>query len=356
MRGDLIRPKQAPVRQGTTVWRNLPKEMPVPRHRAVRSRHMRIGMRLWLALGLLGAPMIVPVSVHAATRKCTPRELKDGDKWLWLSPADKQLSIETQLPWGAPPEANETTNPLLVQRDYVIRYSTTLLVPLWSAEKLTWSKIGKVKGRVECFRADPRIPAPLASLPSDYKEPIYDQGHSVPDADQDRTVRSVVNTYVMSNMSPQTCQFNRGIWQILEQVTRRWAKAYKTVYVLNGAVFDRDGDGVRDPDDQAVRMKSNNLKTRVAVPSAFYRIIARPELDGRVATIAILLPHTTDNPTGPAALDYLAGHITTVAAIEQLTGYDFFPAAPTLDEATTLWPYNGYTPQSLCPATAPTPP
>jgi endonuclease G len=301
-----------------------------------------------LSLLLSFSGLLVAQPAQATSRNCTATEKADGDHWLWLSPADKALSIQTQLPWGAPVENSATADPLLIQRDYVVKYSTSLLVPLWSAEKLKFSSLGKVKGRVECFRGDPRLPAPVASIPSDYKEPIYDQGHSTPDADQDKSVRSVVNTYVMSNMSPQNCQFNRGIWQILEQITRRWSAAQKTVYVLNGAVFDRNNDGIRDSDEVAPRMQSTNGKSRVAIPSAFYKIVAYKRPDGAVAVISILLPHTTANPNGSDALDYLSQHITTVAAIERLTGYDFFPGEPNLDEATTLWPFENYTPQTLC--------
>jgi hypothetical protein len=89
--------------------------------------------------------------------------------------------------------------------------------------------------------------------------------------------------------------------------------------------------------------------------SAFYRVIAWPEPDARIAMIAILLPHDTNNPTSPA-LDYLSAHITTVAAVERLTDYDFFSAEPALDEATTLWPFDGYMPRWLRTASAPTPP
>src|SRR4051812_47402856 len=97
-----------------------------------RSRFPRCRFRAksLLAPALIGAALVA-APVSAATRNCTAREQKDGDKWLWLSPADKQLSMETQLPWGAPPEPDEAVNPLLIQRDYVVRYSTTLLVPIW---------------------------------------------------------------------------------------------------------------------------------------------------------------------------------------------------------------------------------
>ena len=66
----------------------------------------------------------------------------------------------------------------------------------------------------------------------------------------------------MSNMSPQHCRFNRGIWLSLEHLTRIWANndQYGAILVTSGAVFDRDDVTGRDTDDVALRMLSNNGK------------------------------------------------------------------------------------------------
>jgi endonuclease G len=285
----------------------------------------------------------------ASARSCTAAEKKEADRWLWLSPADKQISLETNLPWGAPVSNNHPADELLlVQRDYVNRYDKSLMVPIWSAERLDPQRFGKVPERVNCFRRDPRINPDVASAPSDYVEPIYDQGHLSPDADQDSSLTAALNTYVMSNMAPENCQFNRGIWQILEGITRRWAKERGTVFVLSGSVFDRDGDGRRDPDDQALRMASKNGKSRVAVPSAMYKIIALRKQDGTVETLTVLLPHDTSNPNGDEALAYLQAHVTTIAKVEALTGLDLFPKAANLTESTRFWSFTGKPPRSLC--------
>lgn len=301
---------------------------------------------LGIAIGMgLGAS---PAAL-AASRSCTLAEQKEADRWLWLSPADKKRSIDTNLPWGAPIDNDHVDDQvLLVQRDYVNAYDKSLRVPLWSAERLDAARIGKVAQRVNCFRRDPRLKPDDSAAPSDYSEPIYDQGHLTPDADQDSSLTAALNTYVMTNMAPENCQFNRGIWQILEGLTRKWAKERGTVYVLSGSVFDRDGDGRRDPDAQALRMVSRNGKSRVAIPSAMYKIIAFRGADGRVETLSILLPHDQSNPNGDAALAYLKAHLTTIAKLEALTNLDLFPGVSELTDATDLWPFTGAPPRSLC--------
>jgi len=47
----------------------------------------------------------------------------------------------------------------------------------------------------------------------------------------------MLNTYMMSNMAPQHCAFNRGTWLILEELVRHWAEEKKTIYVITGAVL-----------------------------------------------------------------------------------------------------------------------
>jgi DNA/RNA endonuclease G (NUC1) len=284
----------------------------------------------------------------AAAANCTPAERATADAALRLSAADQRAAITTHLPWGVPrataPITHEST---LVQRDYVLGYDADLRVPLWAAERVDAARLGKV-AREDCFRADPRLSATEASTPADFNEPIYDQGHIAPFADQSTSAIAGHNSFIMTNMAPQTCQFNRGIWQILEGITRLWATEHGTIYVLSGSVFDRDGNGVRDPDASAQHMLSRNGGQRVAIPSAFYKIIAYRRPNGSLATLAILLPHDTANPNGPAALAYLQSHVTTIAAIEAVTGLDLFPGATNLGESATFWPFTGRQPRSLC--------
>jgi endonuclease G len=294
---------------------------------------------------------LAPAAVNAESRNCTPAEKAEGDRQLWLNDRDKALSISTHLPWGEPRATAPTTHErTLAQRDYVIHYDDDLLVPIWTGEKLVAARIGKEKDRVNCFRPDPRIPAEVSAGNSDYDEPVYDRGHSIPDADQDSSLTAAVNTYMFTNMSPQTCQFNRGIWQIFEGIVRLWAKEGRgTLYIISGSVFDRNGDRRRDADSAASRMKSRNKKERVAVPTGFYKIVTFIKSDGSLETVSVLLPHNDTELAGDPALQYLQAHVTTVAEIERVTGLDFFPTGtPRLGESSRFWSFTGRMPTNLC--------
>jgi endonuclease G len=284
-------------------------------------------VRLLLAAAIIvSANAIGAGSAHAKSRSCTSVERRAADKQLLLNKHDKDVAVETTLPRGVPQPAGAVTNEeLLVQHDYVIDYDRTLLVPLWSAERLVASDLGREKDRINCFRADPRLKKPVASAPSDYKEPVYDQGHMTPNGDMTMSTNAVVNSFIMSNMTPQYCQLNRGVWQILEVLVRHWAAKSKTLYVITGSILDRDHDGRRDDDGQAKRMKSSNGKQRVAIPSHIYKIIAGKRSDGSFDVLTILLPNDQTDLDGAPAVRYLADHIRPLADVERMTGLRFFP-------------------------------
>lgn len=220
----------------------------------------------------------------------------------------------------------------------MIQYNGELRVPIWSAEHVVARNIGKLV-RSECFRSDPRLKSDAASTTDDYDETIFDRGHLSPSADFASSRMSVHNSYIMSNMVPQFCQFNRGVWQILEGSARIWAKQYEEIYVLNGSVFDRDDDGVRDPDNLALRMTSRNGETRVAIPSAFFKVVVVREPSGSLSTLSVMMPNNTTDPRGDEAFRYLNNHVVQLATIERVTGLDLFPEARAdIKEATELWP------------------
>lgn len=84
------------------------------------------------------------------------------------------------------------------------------------------------------------------------------------------------------------------------------------IYVVSGAVFDKNGDGQRDADDDANLMSPTN---RVSIPTHFYKIILHVRPSGFIDTITILLPHT-DQSVGSTS-NYLLNHISTIDEIEK---------------------------------------
>ena len=114
------------------------------------------------------------------------------------------------------------------------------------------------------------------------------------DADMKDDLIEQVNTYMMSNMSPLYCRFNRGIWLSLEHLGRAWAKEYEEIYITSGAIFDFNSRDARDKDKSAARMGSRNQKARVALLSDYYKVFLRKEGDSW-HSIAFLLEHSNES-------------------------------------------------------------
>lgn len=305
------------------------------------------GLRRALCGALLACMALV--ACPAVARTCTADEKAEADKKLWLNKRDTTAAINRHLPWGLPESttANDSIQ-VLAQRDYVIGYDLELRVPLWTAHRLNAKGLGKNE-RVDCFRRDPRINAPAASLPSDYKEPVFDQGHLTPNGDMSTGLVPVINSFVMSNMAPQFCQFNRGVWQILEALIRAWVKDKGTLYVVTGSVFDHDGNGRPDASADVPRMKSSNGKTRVAVPSHFYKIVIHQQDDGTIEALAFLMPHGQADVAGDEAIQYLERNLKSIEDIETVARVRLFPAVEGRypSKATRLWLFDGAVPRSL---------
>ncbi len=320
------------------------------------AREHRSRLSLWFGL-IICTLVIAPLPRQARAADCTAAQRTAADRQLWLNTKDKNRSISRHLPWGLPRGPAEAANEsLLVQRDYVINYDADLKVPVWVAYRLDFARLGKSK-RIDCFRQDPRIATSAAAKLNDYKERIFDQGHLANNADMTGSRNSVINSFILSNMAPQYCQFNEGVWQMLENIVRLWAKDKGAIYVVTGSIFDRDGDAKRDADRDAKLMKAGNGKERVAIPTAFFKVIVLPRDDNILETVTLILPNDQTDLDREAAVNYIREHVSKIANVEAVTGLKLLPAfTGTVEEAAVMWTFTGSPGHSLvgdrCRATA----
>jgi DNA/RNA endonuclease G (NUC1) len=268
---------------------------------------------------------------------------------LQLDSAEIAETDGLHLPRGVPSRPTGATNEIaLHQDDYVMNYDEDLKVATWAAYRLRGVDVAASRERKQCFRRDPRISDDDdASFCEDYDEPVFDRGHIVPDADMSHCEAAQLNTYIFTNMAPQHKQFNQILWNRLERYVREWAITKEVVYVVTGAIFDENGDNQRDDDNDAVRMESDNGNERVAIPTHFFKIVMHELPDESIESLALILPHNNDRHVGSEAHDYLTSRLTTIDAIEEVTGVNFFRDLPNAEEsaveqfqATQLWPRN----------------
>jgi endonuclease G len=98
------------------------------------------------------------------------------------------------------------------------------------------TKGGKRKDK---FIADPMLEKsqlPYAT-PLEYKKTGFDRGHLAPARDFSFSQEANNETFVMSNMAPQTPNLNRGAWLKLEEQVRYWACGEEKLTVITGPIF-----------------------------------------------------------------------------------------------------------------------
>ena len=267
----------------------------------------------------------------AEDRSCRGDERDDGDEQLTAiaENSDRRNELhEMHLPFGRHASAHAAeggpkNEELLVQAGYGTLHDADLRTALWTAHTLTQDDVtgGEGKGKIRCFRGDERLSTEERAEETDYEGSGYQRGHLAAERDLSDDLTEQVNSYVMSNMSPQYGSFNGGIWRVLESLGRTWAKRYGTIHVTSGAIFDSDCDGGRDGDDEVEWVSGG----RVAVPTHFYKVHLRkkPGASGWAA-ISFLLEHEDKGSDGKA-MERLENALVPLETIERHAEATFHP-------------------------------
>ena len=193
-------------------------------------------------------------------------------------------------------------NPVYAQKHYYLAYDEDTEQAAWVAYELNLSHLNARKvSRTDYFSEDPTIRTGSAHY-EDYRGSGYTRGHLVPAADRAFSREAMDETFLMSNISPQTYHFNGGIWRELEELTRDWARLNERLIVVSGPVFEKSNPS---------RIGRNG----VAVPDAFFKVlidIDEPDLKG----IAFVIPNEkSDKP--------LTSYMVAIDQVETLTSLDF---------------------------------
>jgi len=174
----------------------------------------------------------------------------------------------------------------------------------WVAYTLTRDNLKKEwVERQDNFLPDPKVRTGSAT-PNDYRNSGYDRGHLVPAADMAFDEDAMIETFFMSNISPQAKNFNKGIWRELEEMTRTWAEKNVKLFVVTGPVL-------------AGAVKGKIGANQVSIPTAYYKVLLDLNEPEKKA-IAFVIPNEI-------SYEPLYKYVKSVDEVEQLTGIDFFP-------------------------------
>ncbi len=182
-------------------------------------------------------------------------------------------------------------------------YNRTANYVAWELLPEETTGTGSRKG--EKFWQDPDI----KNCPetSDYTHSGYDRGHLYPAADAKWSPESMRQCFTMANITPQVHALNGGAWKTLEDKERQWAKRDGGLIIVAGPIYQKSD-------------KTRIGEAGVRVPSAFFKVMLAPSTDTPRA-IAFVYPneHCPGN---------MMNYAQSVDYVEEVTGFDFFPALP----------------------------
>jgi endonuclease G len=194
-----------------------------------------------------------------------------------------------------------TTGQIVHHDGYSLSYSEPHEQAEWVAYELKKSHLSSTNFKRPYFEVDEAVKTKAAHW-RNYKKSGYDRGHLCPAGDRKYSKEAHDETFLTSNISPQTHDFNSGVWNRLEQKVRYWASKYDGVFVVSGGVL------------------KGSMKTigseKVAVPNQFYKVIIDTN-SGETKMLAFLMDHKDSKAP-------LYTFVVSVDEVEKLTGIDFF--------------------------------
>lgn len=223
------------------------------------------------------------------------------------------LFARTQMAYMGVPQAINWKQPLtwthiIRNQAFMLGYSELRGNPLWVSYHLYPAQADSPHWpRPHRFSMDWRNLTRIDH--EDYKNSGYDRGHLAPNHAISILYgrEAQLETFLMTNISPQKPALNQKLWERLEEVElERLAPVFGSVWVMAGPLFD----------SQIERLES---AFRVEIPDAFYKIYAIPATSThQTRLLAFIMPQTV---YGDEPLDR---YLTSVDEIERRTGLDFF--------------------------------
>lgn len=235
--------------------------------------------------------------------------------------ANRAHHIDLHL-WNGAPENTDEDHPvqILVNEGYVVGFCPSRLQPAWSAYRVATADDDVDYKRPLLYYDDMRLPeehrignGTFGRLADGTQLNV---GHMTPNEVINRQYGRLaqMETFYMSNMSPQYGAMNRGIWATLEGAIRSmedFGDEKGHVWVIVGPVFDGGTDSV-----------SRGSGKHIPVPDAYFCVTVDPENypykreSNCIIDWFLIRQSDTGNP-----LDCTSSK----QEIEQLTGLRFFP-------------------------------
>ncbi|MFG6433465.1 DNA/RNA non-specific endonuclease [Roseateles sp. LYH14W] len=225
--------------------------------------------------------------------------------------------------WRGPPENQDETRPIqiLVNQGYVVGFCPSRLQPAWSAYRVAQAEQDVDYERPIHYLDDLRLPSETRVGRTTFGKlgnVALNVGHMTPNEVINRQFGRLaqMETFLMSNMSPQYGSLNSGVWLKLETAIREIKDEPKKdhVWVIVGPVFEEEPTSI-----------GRGTGKNMPVPSAYFAVIVDPQRYpyDRLSNVQLdcfIIPQ--EAPPSSSPQDYPA----TLAEIEKATGLKFFTA------------------------------
>lgn len=188
---------------------------------------------------------------------------------------------------------------------FTVNFNRENKTPNYVAWELLDEESNGSKGRSNKFWTDFEIEG--CPNTRDYTRSGYDRGHMCPAADQKWSREAMEDCFVMANICPQKNDLNSKAWKTLENKERQWAQRDSALVIIAGPVYSRH-------DSERIGAAG------VRVPGAFFKVLLAPYVD-EPRGIAFVYP----NMMSPGNMQDYA---MSIDELEEILGYDFFPALP----------------------------
>lgn len=233
------------------------------------------------------------------------------------SASTRSSAANTLLAFGNPSNATSDSsnkdNYLLVGDGSTFSYNNSRGTVNWISWLTTKDDLGDSIPRPD-FRPDPRLPNGFKRIVHwDYSGSGYDRGHMVPSADRFSNPKLNEETFMMTNIVPQTGALNQYPWHELEKYARSLARRGFDVYQIAGVYGEQ-----------------RRLKGKVTAPTNCWKIVmliprgrSTATIDARTRMIAVDMP----NIDGLENVSW-EKYRTSIRTIEERTGYDFLHFLP----------------------------
>jgi endonuclease G, mitochondrial len=264
---------------------------------------------LWVWVVVLAALVIAAYFVFVTYQKRQTEEQQPA-----AATQTGDVLADEGMVFGGEPRAQasaggEASFEVLKNSAYVVGYSEGRKDPLWVAYHLMHRDHPYELPRPAGFHPDLRTSAHVKE--SDFSRTGYQRGHMAPNSSIARCfgADAQLETFLLSNVCPQSPPLNEHVWERLEVKEREYADSCQEVWVIDGPIFS-DLNGGSTP----------QLASGIAVPTAFFKILIDEEghSGGKPRIFSVIMPQDVKGTELPQEF------LTSVGEIEKETHLEFF--------------------------------